>query len=75
METPNLDVQQKHCREEFEYQLPTVEEIMDTYNLDDPKVATEIRRWKGRRIRWPWAFEGELVASKRCGLRSPQHRH
>ncbi|MHC4616920.1 MAG: hypothetical protein ACYTEQ_04110 [Planctomycetota bacterium] len=59
METPNLNVQQKHCREDTEHQLPTVEEIMNTYHLDDPRVAAEIRRWKERRIRWPWAFEDD----------------
>ena len=52
METPDLDDQQKHCREDIEHQLPTVEEVMDTYNLDDPQVAAEIRRWKERHIRW-----------------------
>ena len=61
METSNLDDQQKHCREDIEHQIPTVEEIMDTYNLDDPKVAAEIRRWKERRIRWPWAFQSEPI--------------
>ncbi|MBN1936930.1 MAG: hypothetical protein JW934_19875 [Anaerolineae bacterium] len=50
---------QKHNSGDVEPSLPSIEEIMATYDLDDPQVAAEIRRWKERRVRWPWAFQDE----------------